>query len=258
MRADTTTGTTMGTSVTADALLDRVGPTRRPAGSPVGHQRWRHLLFLHWAVPAEAIRPLVPAPLSLDLHDGVAWVGLVPFAMEGVRPRFVPDALGLNFLETNVRTYVHHHGEPGVWFLSLDAASPLAVAVARARWHLPYFTARMKMELGSEGVHYASERAASPHPKLEVRYRPGDPLGASVPGELQFFLLERYLLFAERSGCLYRGQVHHRPYPAYGAEVAALADDLVAATGLPRPEGAPLVHYSPGVDVEIFALTPVG
>jgi uncharacterized protein YqjF (DUF2071 family) len=235
--------------------IDRLAPTRRPPGPAAGTQKWRHLLFLHWPVPVEALRPLVPSRLSLDLHDGVAYVGLVPFAMEDVRPAWVPRPLALDFLETNVRTYVHFEGrDPGVWFLSLDAASRLAVHAARLGWHLPYHYARMDMRLGEAGITYECARATPARPRLRARYRPGDPLPASAPGSLQFFLLERYILYAERNGRLFTGRVHHRPYPAYAAEVHEVTDDLVAAAGLPRPAGPPLAHYSPGVDVEVFAL----
>ena len=108
-------------------MIDRIAPTRRPAGTAAGFQRWRSLLFLHWPVPVEVLRSLIPAELDLDLHDGVAYVGVVPFAMQGIRPWWCPEALAFNFLETNVRTYVLNGGKPGVYFFSLDANSRAAV-----------------------------------------------------------------------------------------------------------------------------------
>lgn len=211
-------------------------------------------------MPAAALRPLVPIPLTLDTFDGVAYVGLVPFAMERVRPAWVPGSLGLAFLETNVRTYVHLDGrDPGVHFFSLEASSWLAVRAARLRWGLPYFHARMGMETRDGVTTYRSARRGAGGPRLEVRYEPGERLGPSAPGTLEHFLLERYLLYVERSGRLWRGQVHHAPYPAQRARVLALADELVAAAGLPRPEGLPpLAHFAEGVDVEVFPLVPCG
>ncbi|HEX2574204.1 MAG TPA: DUF2071 domain-containing protein [Polyangia bacterium] len=237
--------------------MDRLAPTRRPPGRPVGYQRWRELLFLHWTVPAATLRPLVPRRLAIDEYEGQAFVGLVPFRMEGVRQAWMPERAALDFLETNVRTYVHLDGEhPGVYFFSLDAASRLAVWVARAAWALPYFFARMEMTLGEGGTEYRLERRSGTRPGLHVRYRPGEPLGPSAPGSLEFFLLERYFLYAERGGLL-RGQVHHMPYPAQRASVVELHEDLIASAGLSHPDTAPLAHYAPGVDVEIFPLVRV-
>ena len=55
--------------------IDRIAPTRRPEGKPAQHQRWLDLLFLHWAVPVEVLRALVPASLEIDTCDGVATGG---------------------------------------------------------------------------------------------------------------------------------------------------------------------------------------
>lgn len=98
------------------------------------------LLFLHWEVSEQELRRLVPAPLSIDRFEGRAYVGLVPFTMHDVRMGPLPMG---DFFETNLRTYVHAQGVPGVWFLSLDAQSALAVWGGRAFYRLPYFRATM-------------------------------------------------------------------------------------------------------------------
>lgn len=234
--------------------MDRITPTQRPDQRVAGYQRWRHLLFLHWPVPVEALRPLVPARLAIDTFDGVAYLGLVPFVMEGVRPAWAPEALAFHFLETNLRTYVHLDGQaPGVYFFSLDAASRLAVRLARLRWGLPYFLARMDLQLHDTELRYAMQRRGRDAPALHVRYRVGDALGPAPPDSRDFFFLERYLLYVDHGG-LHRGQVHHAPYPAAHARVTALDEGLLAAAGLQRPDTAPIVHYASGVDVEIFPL----
>jgi uncharacterized protein len=242
--------------------LDRVSPTRRPSGPPSGTQRWRELLFVHWSFPAAVVRELVPRSLELDLWQGRAWVGLVPFRMEATRPAWLPRRAGLDFLETNLRTYVHRKGEPGVFFFSLEASSWLAVHAARLTWSLPYFHATMSAkrsyssascrDRAGDRVDYRSRRRGGDvAARLDVSYEIGAELGPSVVGSLQHFLIERYYLFAERRGKVLTGQVHHVAYPVRSARVLSLEESLLAAAGL---SGGRLetVHYSDGVEVEVF------
>lgn len=238
------------------AGIDRLAPTRRPEGRAVGHQRWRALLFLHWPVPVQVLRPLVPPRLQLDTFDGVAYVGLVPFAMRRVRPWWSPERVAFDFLETNVRTYVHVDGQdPGVYFFSLDASSRVAVAVARRQFGLPYHSARMRLTRDGDVLTYASQRLGGGRPRSLVRAVPGEHLGPSAPGTLEHFLLERYILHVEGRGGLMQGRVHHTPYPAQRAQVLEIGDELVTSAGLPRQTvPPPIVHFAAGVDVEIFAL----
>jgi len=238
--------------------MDRIAVTRRPDGRPAGFQRWRTLAFLHWEVPAAAIAALIPADLEVDTFEGRAWVGVVPFTMKDVSPWWSPSVPGIsNFHELNVRTYVHRDGVPGVWFWSLDAASSIAVIVARLGWHLPYHRASMKLEVNGDEVLYTSRRLwPGPRPaELSLRYRIGASLGEAVPGTFEHFLAERYVLFANPGTGLEMGVVHHRPYPLHRAEVIELSQNMVQATGLPEVSGAPHVLYSPGVDVDVFALS---
>ena len=238
--------------------MDRLAPSRRPPGKPLGFQNWRSLLFLHWEVPADQLRACVPASLSLDLYEGKSLMGVVPFAMRDIRTRRWPAFAALNFLETNVRTYVHCRGEPGIYFMSLDANSRLAVWGARMGWGLPYHFAKMKFETGEHQHVYQVQRAQKPA-AFSARYQIGTPLEPSQPDSLQHFLLERYLLFVERQGQVWRGQVHHRPYPVQKVEVTEVSDSLIQAAGIePIDEDPVCAHYSPGVDVEIMDLRRAG
>jgi uncharacterized protein YqjF (DUF2071 family) len=243
--------------------MDRLAPTRRPDDRPAGFQRWRTLAFLHWEMPVAAVAAVLPPGLEVDTFEGRTYVGVVPFTMRDVSPGWSPSVPGIsNFHELNVRLYVVSAatGEPGVWFCSLDAASSIAVVAARTGWHLPYHRAAMVLgEQGREITYTNRRRWPAPTPaELELRYRIGDALGEAQPGTFEHFLAERYLLFARRGTELLRGQVHHRPYPLHRAEVLELRESMVVAAGLPAPEGAPHVLFSPGVDVDVFALTPLG
>jgi uncharacterized protein len=254
--------------MTLEALpddIDRLAPTRRPNGRPVMYQEWHHLLFLHWDVPAAMLEALLPEGLTLDTFEGRALVGLVPFTMRGVRPRGMPCVPWLSqFHETNVRTYVHRKGrDPGVWFFSLDAANPVGVALGRSWFGLPYHLARMCLDVDGRGefgpsLTYVSERlGGGMRPaRSEVRARVKGPVAPAEPGSLEAFLVERYLLYTNRNGRLFRGRVHHTPYPLQTAEVDTLDETLLAAAGIARPDDPPLVHYAAGVHTEVFGLEP--
>ncbi len=255
--------------------IDRIAPTLRPVGKPVMKQRWHDLLFLHWEVDPEAIARLLPPGISVDTFDGKAYVGLVPFGMTGVRPVWAPSVPPLsNFLETNVRTYVHRSGsDPGVWFFSLDAANPIAVQIARSKWRLPYFHARMALTRspadaaalsepraqGEQTLSYRTERKGNgiTPAGCEVAYTPLSPVAPAHPGTLEHFLVERYILYASRNEQLWSGQVHHGAYPVQQAIVHALRETLVAAAGIAHGDEMPLAHYAREVVVDIFPLRPI-
>lgn len=253
--------------------VDRAAATERPAGHPAGYQRWTNLLFVHWRLPPAVVRPYLPPALSLDTWEGDAWIGLVAFSMSRVRARCLPPMPGLSsFRETNVRTYVHFRGrDPGVWFFSLDASHSIAVKFARRFWHLPYFRAEMSLERSGRTVAYKSRRLwpGTGHPGYAIDAEAGPllgsdaagrplPPGRAVPGTLDYFLAERYVLYVQDpAGQLRSGRVHHRPYPLREARVIALEESLVSAAGFFRPQQPAHVVFSDGVGVEIFPLRSV-
>lgn len=253
--------------MTASPSIDRLAPRIRPDGSVAGYQTWSDLLFVHWRVPAAELRPLLPAEVAIDECDGSAWVGLVLFHMSGVRPWWFPALPGVSeFHETNVRTYVTYRGEPGVWFFSLEAASSLAVRVARWRWRLRYFRAEMSIARRDSQIEYHSRRLWPPpapaHTNVVAEigdWLPNaDPQGEARPDTLEFFLAERYLLFTELApGRITRGQVHHRPYPLQTATLQRCDQSLLAAAGIHVATPPAHVLFSPGVSVDIFPLREI-
>ncbi len=236
--------------------LDRISPSRRPDLPVAGTQTWNDLGFVHWSFPPEVVRKLVPASLELDLWKGRAWVGIVPFTMKNIRSAWMPQRAGLDFLETNVRTYVHHDREPGVHFFSLEASSWLAVRVARFVWGLPYFFADMETSRDGDRLTWRSTRKDAEKTNSLVELELGDELGASAPGTLEHFLLERYYLFQEHRGRVLKGIVHHVPYPVRRAKLMSAVDGLLGAVGLPGGD-LETAHFSSGVDVEVFGPDPV-
>jgi uncharacterized protein YqjF (DUF2071 family) len=226
-----------------------------PQRRVVMRQRWEHLLFLHWTVDRETIQQTLPEGLHCDTFAGTGWLGIVPFAMRDVRPAGLPAVGSLsNFLELNVRTYVHDaNGVPGVWFYSLDCNQALAVWVARTFFRLPYEHAAMQAEFGAANDYRSTRRGTGVEARF--RWRPqGSPQAAKAAG-LDHFLLERYHLYAAKGGKLFRGQVAHEPYQFQPAEVDELSIQPAELAGFPGLPAKPQhVCHSPGVDVRILGL----
>jgi uncharacterized protein YqjF (DUF2071 family) len=220
------------------------------------YHTWDKLLFLHWPIEAERLRPLIPPRLTIDTFDGAAWIGVVPFKMRGIRHPFAPPLPGVSRShELNVRTYVHSGGVPGVWFLSLDAANPLVVWGARASYFLPYFRAEMHLDTCDTMVHFRSRRTdrRTPPAEFAATWTVGKRIAEAKPGSLEFFLTERYCLYAARGRRLYQARIYHRPWPLATAEVTHLASTMTLAHGLTCMGGAPLVHaLVEPIDVEVW------
>jgi uncharacterized protein YqjF (DUF2071 family) len=218
-------------------------------------QQWRTMSFLHWRYPVDVVGRLLPAGLRVQTFDGAAWVGLLPFLMDDVRPPRVPAVPWLSrFPETNVRTYVlGPDGGAGIFFFSLDAARLPAVVAARASLGLPYCWSDMVLRSDGETVVYRGRRRlpGPPGAGYEARVRFGAAFAEEELGELDHFLTARYRLYSTVAGRLVSVDVEHPPWPLRRAEVAELRQDLTDAAGLPRPDGAPLVHASAGVTVRI-------
>lgn len=191
---------------------------------------WHDLCFLHWRVPAEQLRQRLPAGLELDLFEGEAWLGLVPFVMQNVRPLGIPNPFGY-FPEFNVRTYVRDQQHSGVWFFSLDAADLLAVRAARLGFGLPYFHASMDRVWRDQWCYYATRRRGGGL-EFRGRYRPAGEAAPASPGSLEEFLCERYWLFSCWRGQVHRARVHHTPYQLQAAEAEIFTCDVA-------PDGPP-------------------
>jgi uncharacterized protein YqjF (DUF2071 family) len=218
-------------------------------GPFVVQQTWRDLLFAHWPVAKRVVQDRLPPGLVLDLWDETAWIGVVPFRLEGLRPRHLPGVpTATNFLELNVRTYVRVADQPGVYFFSLDASSSLAVTGARAVYNLPYHKAEMTCERAAEWVSYRSQRADGPA-AFEARYRPTGLADPAAPGSLEEFLVERYRLFTVRNDEVSRVEIDHPPWQLRPAHVEIVRNTMALAAGIPLPDQPPFAHFVDRQDV---------
>jgi uncharacterized protein YqjF (DUF2071 family) len=233
-------------------------------------QSWNDLLFAHWPIAPEIMASLLPSGLDVDLFDGYAWIGVVPFWMDGIQHRLpgkssrsmaIPTVT--TFPELNLRTYVRSRltGRAGVFFFSLDAASPLAVAGARTIFHLPYYFANMARETAPDGtVRYKSRRLFTrENIVFQASYRGSGRLATpSLPGSIEYFLTERYCLFTTFRGRVLVGNIHHKPWPLESAEAEIRSNRLAAPHGLVLPSQAPLLHFSRSLQVYIWSLEADG
>jgi uncharacterized protein len=237
--------------------VDRLSIRSRPAGQPLMHQAWGKLLFMHWRIEAQLLRPLIPKGLEIDTFDGSAWIAIVPFTMWDIRafPPYVPAVPGLRAMhELNVRTYVHLNGTPGVWFFSLDCDNAAAVFGARTFYYLPYFNADLDLNQTEQTIDYSSTRTDTPPALFSARWHIGERLPTTEHGSLEFFLTERYCLFSEKDGELYRSRIHHEPWPLQTASVYQHESTMISSLGLPEPEGEALLHYAEEIHVDIWSL----
>jgi hypothetical protein len=219
-------------------------------------QTWEEMLFAHWELAADTLRPHLPAGLELDTFDGRAWIGLTPFRLSGLRHRGLLSVPRLSsFLELNVRTYVTREGRPGIWFFSLDASSQLAVEAARATYKLPYFRARMSAAWREGWLCHECARVSEPGRVFSGRCRPAGESFEPEPGTLEHFLTERYCLYvADRRDALWRADIHHEPWLLQPAEAEV---ELASISLVELPDGPPLCHFSQRQDVVIWPLERV-
>lgn len=233
-------------------------PWPLPSSPWIMAQSWHNLLFAHWPVEGKKLRALIPKQLALDTFEGQAWLGIVPFYLTGVRSRWSPPLPWLSsFPELNVRTYVTAENKPGVWFFSLEAANSLAVAAARATFHLPYFTARMQCGEKDGWVRYQSERTHKNAPAafMHLKYRgTGDLFEPCAGGSLEYFLTERYCLYSAASdGRVYRGEIHHPPWRLQPAQAEFTPHTMANAAGVNLPPQEPLLHFARRQDMVAWA-----
>jgi len=224
-------------------------------------QTWHDLLFAHWPLPPEAIRPLLPAQLSLDTWEGEAWVGVIPFRLSDIRLRGMPPLpLVSAFPEINVRTYVRVNGKPGVYFFSLDADNVLGIALAKWWFRLPYYRARICFARSGNWFHFASERTEERADQAAFcgSYCPCSSPLENEPGSVEEWLTERYCYFCvSRKGRTYCCDISHEPWRLQKALACLQGNTMALPHGIELPHREPLLHYAHEMTAQIAPLRRV-
>jgi uncharacterized protein len=235
-------------------------PYPLPKGSWRWRQSWNDLLFVHYPCPVEKLRNLVPKSLTIQEFEGICWIGIIPLKMERVMMRPLPDIPYIsNFLELNVRVYVEYEGKPGVYFLSLDASNPLAVWGGKNLFHLPYKHADIEFKKeNNTNIFHSKRKEGEDQSEFSLSYYPTSDIFEAKPNTLEYFFTERYCLYTLTPHGVYRGNIHHLPWPHQEAKAKIFSNSILNNFQIPIPSSEPHILYSKGVDAILWNLEKVG
>jgi uncharacterized protein YqjF (DUF2071 family) len=236
-------------------------------GEPLFLADWLRPVFVHYEVPAEKLQRDVP--FELDLHEGKAYVSLVAFTMRRMRPFrggrltewLLKPIANNDFL--NVRTYVRHRGEPGIYFLTEWMNNPLSVRLGPWTFGLPYrfgalnyehrhengnVTGSVRETIHAPSFQYEGELACF---SKEISEKVATPLpGRRAPcptGSLDEFLLERYTAFTSHQATRRFFRIWHQPWSQQSIHIS-VRDISLLENVWPWFTDARLIraNYSPG------------
>jgi uncharacterized protein YqjF (DUF2071 family) len=220
-------------------------------GEPLFLARWDRAVFINYAADPEVLQRQVP--FALDLRDGRAFVSIVAFTLVRMRPRLggkltewlLKPIATHEFL--NIRTYVRHNGEPGIYFLAEWLSNRISVLLGPRTFGLPYKFGQLdyKHRESLHGLVTGSEGRLGYDGKVtEAGFEP------CQAGSLDEFMLERYTAFTQQGNRRRLFRIWHEPWPQAPAEFQVKEDSLLATTGewwnTAQLIGA---NYSPGVEV---------
>jgi uncharacterized protein YqjF (DUF2071 family) len=223
-------------------------------GEPMFYARWDRAVFIHYAADANALQRDVP--FALDLRDGRAYVSVVAFTLTRMRPR-IGGRLGEWLLRPiatheflNVRTYVRHNGESGIYFLAEWLSNPLSVGLGPRTFGLPYRFGHLNYDHALEGsALHGTVDARDGRLLYEGKVCDSDFTAADADS-LTEFLLERYTAFTRREKRSRFFRVWHSPWEQAATEIEVKADTLLAGTGQWWQTAECIgANYSPGVEV---------
>ena len=205
-----------------------------PAGAWIYYQEWNKAVFIHFRVDKDWLQQQLPQGFVLETFDGDAWVSIVPFRMQKIRPRFLPHLNAVSdFSEINIRTYVTFDDKPGVFFMSIGANKKLSCYLAKTISGLPY-----KYEpYVFDDKHLATSW-------LSFDFEVGEEI--KEKSAFDIWVTERYCLYYNYKSSVFRYNIHHLPWPLYKVSLSNIQLTHPLLGEVFRPES---FHYSPGVRV---------
>ena len=245
---------------TSSTSEQRIRASARPDGWTVNIQTWKNIFFLHWAVDIERLEPHLPQGLTIDTFDGKAWITITPLQIYNVRLPYLPPIPYFSELnELNLRTYVSMESMPGVYFFSLDANNLPAVIGANTFFSLPYFYSDIRVEVSREAeVTFESSRYNDKQ-LLKAQWHNNNNFNSAPINSAEHFLVERYCLYTESSGRLYRARIHHKPWQLSAVSQLELSTNLLEPFGIPKPATLhDIAHAGDEVTVEVWPLERIG
>lgn len=211
-------------------------------------QVWEDLLFMHYPMDPNVLRDYVPRELELDVFQNKAWITIIPFRVTKMKGRGIPSLpLLKEYLEINVRTYVKYKGIPGIYFFSLDANHPLFVIGIKTAIGLPFKHAHIVFNQMENSFRFKHHRQSDKHAteKIELTYKPGEVLFETLPGTLDYWLLERYCMYSYLGKYLIRGDIHHDKWKVSKATATTSINTMLSFLS---PDNCPKIpsflHYS--------------
>lgn len=210
------------------------------------YQEWNEALFLHWEIPFDVLRPLIPQDLEIDNFKGKCWVSLVAFTMNKIRPRFLPQISYVsNFHELNLRTYVSKDGKPGVFFLSIEGEKTLSNFIAKKLSGLPY----EKSNIQYSSNHFINKNSKTTN-FLEAQFNIKEKIDNKT--EIDIWLTERYCLYLSEKSKTYIYEIDHSEWSLCKVDFTQLHLKYQINSHFlnSKPD---LCHYSSGVQVRAWS-----
>ena len=215
------------------------------------YQEWNDSVFLHFEVPFNLLKDMIPSALELDSFNNKYYVSLVAFTMNKLHPKNLFSLSYIsNFHEINVRTYVKRNNKYGVYFINIEAEKILSAFIAKILSKLPYETSEIKRKSNN----YKSSNYKK-NLELDIDYNiEGEEIMKSA---FDVWLLERYCLFYKDNSKIYRYDIYHQPWSIQVLNLLRMEIKYKFGDMILNSDNLVRYHYSKGVDVLSWARVKV-